>query len=258
MDTFNFEPSLTKAEKKSSKAVSADKSICQDTKIPLAEDITIDDVISMKLPEFKMGTSLNVDALVGDLGNLASANDNDSAETANFENQSLSDEARTSMEKKLMISENETNKQSHTSEKTIFADPCDPLRIQDIPVHSVYKDERLRQDPKINKISGGEQNINAKMITESESNHKRLEFDDSSTLHVTTSQNNDNKRNKIGCGDHVPAENIVGTQPERCDLDPEDVISMKAHHDTKTGSESNNSTSEYTVTPLSRSTTYKL
>ncbi|WJZ96491.1 hypothetical protein VitviT2T_015174 [Vitis vinifera] len=263
LDTFNFEPSLTKAEKKSSKGVSADKSVCQDSRNPLAEDISaFDDGIAMKLPACEMATTLKADTLVGGLGNLDSINDNGSSETANFENQSLSNEARTSMEKKVMITAEESDKQSQPSAKAISADPYDHRRIQDIPVESVSKNEThgtvselqtkfFSLDPKVNNISGGEQNVNTKMIAESRSNHECSQFDNSPPLHITTSQSNDTERNKMGCGDHVPAENIDGTQPEKCDLDLEDILLRKALHVTKADSENKNSTSELTLTPLS-------
>ncbi|KAL6333518.1 hypothetical protein AAG906_028703 [Vitis piasezkii] len=263
LDTFNFEPSLTKAEKKSSKGVSADKSVCQDSRNPLAEDISaFGDGIAMKLPACEMATTLKADTLVGGLGNLDSINDNGSSETANFENQSLSNEARTSMEKKVMITAEESDKQSQPSAKAISADPYDHRRIQDIPVESVSKNEThgtvselqtnfFSLDPKVSNISGGEQNVNAKMIAESRSNHECSQFDTSPPLHITTSQSNDTERNKMGCGDHVPAENIDGTQPEKCDLDLEDILLRKALHDTKADSENKNSTSELTLTPLS-------
>ncbi|KAJ9690626.1 hypothetical protein PVL29_013003 [Vitis rotundifolia] len=249
LDTFNFEPSLTKAEKKSSKGVSADKSVCQDSRNPLAEDISaFDDDIAMKLPVCEMATTLKADTLVGGLGNLDSINDNGSSETANFENQSLSNEARTSMEKKVMITAEESDKQSQPSAKTISADPYDHRRIQNIPVDSVSKNEthgtvselqtkNFSLDPKVNNISGGEQNVNTKMIAESRSNHE--------------CSHNDTERNKMGCGDHVPAENIDGTEAEKCDLDLEDILLRKALHDTKADSENKNSTSELTFTPLS-------
>ena len=269
LDTFNFEPSLTKAEKKSSKGVSADKSACQDSRNPLAEDIiAFDDGIAMKLPACEMATTLKADTLVGGLGGLDSINDNGSSETANFENQSLSNEARTSMEKKVMITAEESDKQSQPSAKAISADPYDHWRIQDIPVESVSKNEThgtvselqtkfFSLDPKVNNISGGEQNVNTKMIAESRSSHECSQFDNSPPLHITTSQSNDTERNKMGCGDHVPAENIDGTQPEKCDLDLEDILLRKALHVTKADSENKNSTSELTLTPLSRSTIYK-
>ncbi|XP_034697512.1 uncharacterized protein At4g18490 [Vitis riparia] len=263
LDTFNFEPGLTKAEKKSSKGVSADKSVCQDSRSPLAEDISaFVDGIAMKLPACEMATTLKADTLVGGLGNLDSINDNGSSETANFENQSLSNEARTSMEKKVMITAEESDKQSQPSAKAISADPYDHRRIQDTPVESVSKNEThvtvselqtkfFSLDPKVNNISGGEQNVNTKMIAESRSNHECSQFDNSPPLHITTSQSNDTERNKMGCGDHVPAENIDGTQPEKCDLDLEDILLRKALHDTKANSENKNSTLELTLTPLS-------
>ena len=270
LDTFNFEPSLTKAENKSSKGVSADKSksVCQDTRNPITEDIDAFDAgVTMKLPAFEMATTLKADTLEGGRGprNPDSINDNGSSETANLKNRSLSDEART-YEKKVRFSTEETDKQSHSSEKPISADPHDHQRTLDIPVQSVYENEsngtvselktnKFSQDSKANNISGGEQIVNAKMIAESGSNHECSQFDNSPPLHITTSQSNDTERNTMDCDYHVPLENIDGAQPERCDF--EDIVSRKALHDTKAGCE-NNSVSELNLTPISRSIICKL
>ncbi|XP_024029262.1 LOW QUALITY PROTEIN: uncharacterized protein At4g18490 [Morus notabilis] len=266
LDSFNFESSLAKEEKASSKKQDDTEKISSDgsgTEGP-GSKLQLDD-IAMKLPTSEDVTTPNSEALLCGPGNLKSTK-KDQAMDVSSGDSILLNSARSSPEKAMSNSTEAIDQQIHLSEKAISKERYSQHAVLNFPGQSfngvdsnrdTLKDEKTESCQRGNGVhitSSRREDVNDKMMDGVSSYHEDLPSKNSSPPSISNSGKNKGWMNKSGSD--VSTVNVDGNESAEGDLDLEEnsisSISRKALHEIKSSKENCTSRAELPEANLCR------